>query len=212
MKIQILIDNKKSFYIPYALKLQRKLQGKVDSFIIIHDHSKVVEGDILFLIGCEKIFKNLHLNKNNIVVHESWLPKGKGWSPLSWQILEGENLIPVTLFEAEKNIDSGKIYLQQCIKFRGHELNHELKHKQGVVTNKLIEEYILSYPKIKGKIQQGNSTFYNKRTPSDSELDINKSIIEQFNLLRIVDNEHYPAYFVIDGIKYILKIEKDVKE
>tara|TARA_B100001093_G_scaffold520184_1_gene613420 strand:+ start:8218 stop:8853 length:636 start_codon:yes stop_codon:yes gene_type:complete len=209
MKVQILIDNINSFYIPYAYKLKEKLKENVDSVSIIHDHSDVVEGDILCLIGCEKLFKYLHLNKSNIVVHESWLPKGKGWSPLSWQVIEGKSEIPVTLFEADNDIDAGKIYLQECIKLFGHELNNELKHKQGLLTNSLIEKYVLSYPNIKGKEQQGKSSFYKRRTPKDSELNINKSIDEQFNLLRIVDNQNYPAYFIKNNVKYILKIEKD---
>lgn len=209
MKVQILIDNIKSFYIPYAYKLKEKIKNSVDSISIIHNHSDVVEGDILCLIGCEKLFKNLKLNKSNIVVHESWLPKGKGWSPLSWQVIEGENEIPVTLFEASNDYDTGKIYLQESIKLTGNELFKELKHKQGLLTNNLIKKYILSYPNIKGKEQHGESTYYKRRTPKDSELNINKSIDEQFNLLRVVDNNNYPAFFIKNNIKYILKIEKD---
>ena len=38
--------------------------------------------------------------------------------------------------------------------------------------------------------------------------DSNKSLKEQFNLLRIVDNINYPAFFELDRHKYILKIEK----
>ena len=37
---------------------------------------------------------------------------------------------------------------------------------------------------------------------------INKSIKDQFNLLRIVDDERYPAFFEIDGSKYFIKIYK----
>jgi len=208
MKVQILIDNINSFYVPYAFKLKDKLKKNVESITIIHNHSDVVKGDILCLVGCEKIFKKLHLNKSNIVVHESRLPEGKGWSPLSWQVIEGKSEIPVTLFEADKNIDAGKSYFQETIKLSGHELNNELKHKQGQITNTLIEKYILSYPNIKGKEQQGESTFYKRRTPKDSQLNINKSIDEQFNLLRTVDNQNYPAYFIKNNVKYILKIEK----
>ena len=36
---------------------------------------------------------------------------------------------------------------------------------------------------------------------------INKTIKEQFNLLRIVNNQEYPAFFEIDGRKYKLTIE-----
>ena len=37
-------------------------------------------------------------------------------------------------------------------------------------------------------------------------VDLNKTIHEQFNLFRIVDNELYPAFFLHQGKKYILKI------
>jgi len=50
---------------------------------------------IVFILGYHKIIKKEYLknNKYNIVVHESDLPKGKGWVPLFWQILEGKNEI-----------------------------------------------------------------------------------------------------------------------
>jgi methionyl-tRNA formyltransferase len=47
------------------------------------------------------------------------------------------------------------------------------------------------------------------RTSKDSKLNMNKTIKNQFNLLRIVDNERYPAYFIYNNKKYILKIYED---
>ena len=41
-----------------------------------------------------------------------------------------------------------------------------------------------------------------------NKLDIDKTIRDQFQLLRIVDNEKYPAYFELNGCKYILRINK----
>ncbi len=43
--------------------------------------------------------------RHTLVVHASDLPHGKGWSPLSWQILEGKHSIPLTLFEAAESVD-----------------------------------------------------------------------------------------------------------
>ena len=70
-------------------------------------------------------------------------------------------------------------------------------------------KFIKFVPNVKANSQKGQSSFYQKRTSTDSELDIHKSIKEQFNLLRVVDNEKYPAYFRYKGQKYILRIEKD---
>lgn len=209
MIVQILVDNINSWYVPFAHLLKKDLSKLVDSVSVIHEHSEVKKGDVLCLVSCEKIFKNLDLNQNTIVVHESDLPRGKGWSPVSWQVLEGKNKIPVTLFEANKNIDAGVIYSQEFIELNGSELLDEIKTQQGLITNRLIEKFIASYPDVKGEKQVGESTFYDRRTPKDSELDINKTIKEQFNLLRIVDNQRYPAHFTINGEKYILKISRD---
>lgn len=56
------------------------------------------------------------------------------------------------------------------------------------------------------KAQRGEPSLYPKRTAKDSELDITKSIESQFDLLRIVSNEEFPAFFYKNGKKFVLKI------
>lgn len=208
LTIQILIDNPDSWIIPYAELLIVRLSNSEHKVSLKFKHDDISKGDILCLLSCEKKFKNLYLNNHNIVVHESDLPKGKGWSPLTWQVLEGKNEIPITLFEAAENIDSGLIYLKRIVKLDGTELLNELRIKQGQATIDLIEEFIERYPNNVGKKQEGESTYYKRRELKDSELDINKSIIENFNILRVSDTERYPAYFLYKNCKYILKIVK----
>ena len=208
MLVQILVDNLGSWILPFAMELRDRLVREGNNALVIHDPKEVGKGDVLCLLGCEAIFKELHLNTHNLVVHESGLPKGKGWSPLSWQVLHGEREIPVTLFEADVKIDAGVIYGQEVIKLKGTELVDELRAAQGKATVNLIMNFISAYPNVKGVEQVGESTYYDKRTASDSRLDIDKSIREQFNLLRIVDNERYPAYFEFEGIKYKVSISK----
>jgi methionyl-tRNA formyltransferase len=123
--------------------------------------------------------------------------------------LEGKNEIPITLFEATEKVDSGGIYLKDMIYLEGHELVDEVREKQGKKTIELILKFIDNYPNNPIIAQQGESSYYPKRSPQDSELDIFKTIDEQFNLLRVCDNDRYPAFFVRNGIKYILRIEKD---
>ena len=106
-------------------------------------------------------------------------------------------------------IDSGNIYPRK-INFEGHELIDELREKQAQSSFSLISKFLDEYPSILGmsKKQKGTSTYYNKRSPKDSKLDINKSLSEQFNLLRVVDNEKYPAFFHKNNQVYRIKIEK----
>lgn len=209
MKIQILVDNPNSWIVPYAEELNKELLNLKFSSTLHFNHSEITKGDILVMLSCEKIFKDLHLNRNNLVVHESALPHGKGWSPLTWQILEGKNRIPITLFEAKESVDSGEIYLQEFIDFEGHELLTEIKHLQGVKTNELILKFVNNFSNITGTPQKGEESFYPKRGPKDSMLDTSKTIDELFNQFRVCDNERYPAFFIKDGMKYFLKIEKE---
>lgn len=209
MLIQILTDNPNSWILPSVEILAKEIKT-IFSYdtIIVHNHKDVIEGEILIMLSCEKKFKRLDLNKKNLVVHESNLPNGKGWSPVTWQVIEGKKEIQMTLFEANDSIDSGEIYLKKSMQLNGDELLKDIKDLQGKITNELIIDFLKLYPNISGVQQSGDETFYRKRTSSDSELDINKTILEQFNLLRVCDNDRYPAFFIINGKKYILKIFK----
>lgn len=209
MNISILTDNPKSWIIPYVEILKKDL---INEHTVTHvfNSKELNGGDLMLILSCEKILpkKYLDLYKSSVVVHPSKLPNGKGWSPLAWQVLENSNKIPVSLFEADKEVDSGKVYLIDYITLKGHELNEEIKDKQGKLTIKMVKKYIELFPNIKGKSQKGTETFYRKRNKKDNEIDIDMSIKDQFNLLRIVDNERYPAHFYKDGFEYILKIYK----
>ena len=208
--INILVDNPKSWIVPYAMKLKRTLERTGNKVNYYNEAEEIKGGGLSFFLSCEKMVPKeiLARSKHNLVVHESALPKGKGMSPLTWQILEGKNDIPITLFEAAEKVDSGSIYLQKVMHFQGHELVDELREVQGNTTNDLIVEFIKKYPNIRPIEQNGDETFYLRRSPKDSKLDINKNIREQFNLLRVVDNGRYPAFFNYKGYKYIIKIEK----
>ena len=207
-KITILTDTS-SWMNKYNINLKNKLEKLGHKVKLIHSKKELENGDIAFFLSCFEIISGefLSLNKNNIVVHASKLPNGKGWSPASWQILEGKNIIPLTLFEASEKVDAGDIYLQDKLVLDGCELIDEWQDKLGKKIVQMCITYVSKYKKMKGESQRGEETFYKKRTPKDSELDINKTIKEQFNLLRIVDNEKYPAFFKFKNKIYTLKIE-----
>jgi len=208
MKITILTDNPESWIIPYIEDLKVKLNDHEVTHIF--SSKEIEKGDLMLVLSCEKILRNKHLayHKSNIVVHPSKLPQGKGWSPVAWQVLEGCKKIPLSLFEANERVDAGDIYILDYIHLSGNELNYEIKHQQGVKTIEMILKYVNNFDVIKGIPQTGKETFYEKRSADHSQLDITKTIEDQFNLFRVVDNDRYPAFFIKNGQKYILKIFK----
>lgn len=212
MIVSVIVDSNTSWILPYAQKLVEHLTSRNYDARFCKNHDEISDGDIAFYLGCVKItpVQILAKNKHNLVVHESDLPKGKGFSPLTWQILEGKNRIPIVLFEAVESVDAGLVYIKDEIVFNGDELIEEMRDKQGKMTLELCVKFVEKYPGIVACAvsQEGDETFYKRRKPQDSKLDPGKTIADQFNLLRVVDNERYPAFFEINGCKYSLKIEK----
>ena len=209
MEITILIDNPKSWFIPYAHKIVAQLKEN-HQVRLLHDSKKIKKGDCAFFLSCLRIvpISVLNLSRNNLVIHGSDLPSGRGFSPISWQILEGKNEITLTLFEADEGLDSGDIYFKARVSFQGHELLEEIHKKIG---NKIIEmalKFVAEYPFCKKISQGGNPSYYPKRTTKDDEIPVDKTIAELFNRFRIADNKDYPMYFDYQGHKYILKIYK----
>ena len=51
-------------------------------------------------------------------------------------------------------------------------------------------------------------TYFQKRNPSDSRISVDKTIREQFNLIRICDPDRFPAFFELDGHKFKMIVEK----
>ncbi len=210
MNIIIYTDNIESWFVEYGKKLQTKIENLGHTCSYVFNKEDLFPCDINFILSCTKIVppEKLHFNRHNIVVHASDLPNGKGFSPLQWQILEGKNEIPLTLFEAIQEIDAGPYYIKSSIKCDGTELLEELRHKMAVEIIEMCVNFIVNFKKYKPIIQIGEESFYKRRKVKDDEIDINKTIKEQFNHLRIADNENYPLYFIINNTKYYLKIFK----
>jgi methionyl-tRNA formyltransferase len=213
MKITILTDDSDSWFIPFGYMLKGKLEDLGHTVYYVFNKSEIHLGDICYLLSCKHIIgiDDLNRNKNNIVIHASDLPKGKGFSPLQWQILEGKNDIVLTLFEAVEECDAGPFYIKDKIHFKGTELLDELREKLGLKIVEMAIHYVKNKDKLVPKEQVGESSFYRRRTLKDDEIDPNKTIIEQFNHFRIADNERYPLYFHYKGEKYYIKIFKENK-
>lgn len=204
-----LVCEKDSWLLPFVISLQKKLfELNVDAKLV-NDYAFIEQGEVAFFLGCTTVCPQdiLSLSKYNLVVHESELPAGRGFAPISWTILGGQDVITFSLIEADKQVDCGKIYSQLKVQLEGNELCAEIRELQGKHTIEVCLDFILNGCAQDAKEQKGDASYFRRRTPADSELDVNKSIAQQFNLLRIVDNERYPAFFKYKGRIYFLKID-----
>lgn len=182
---------------------------------LVHELYKSINGDVCFYIGFDRLVPLAFRRKFsfNLVVHESALPMGRGWSPLSWQILEGKDLVCITLLDAADDVDSGMIFLQDEMIFDGSELIDELRTVQAQKTFKLCRNFLSRPQEISGNAweQHGDISFYPRRLAEHSNLDVKKPILELFNHLRIADPIRYPSFFKLGNSKYKITIEKIVE-
>ena len=209
-RIVVLVDND-SWILPYAERLvtEVRLNGEVAQ--LVRHADRLSESDIAFLLGCVRIvpLRLLRRSRFNLVVHASDLPQGRGFSPMTWQILEGRTTVPVCLFKAIEGADTGPIIYRDTIELRGDETYEEWRMLLGEKTIEICRRFLGEAIPPEGKAQSGEPTSYRRRTPTDSRLDPDRTIAEQFDLLRVADPDRYPAYFYHRGRRFMLVLRPD---
>lgn len=194
-----------------TLKMWQNNRSSLHDIELVQSSHELSGGDILFLISCGEIIRQnvRNIYKVTLIVHASNLPKGRGMSPHVWQILEGKNSITITLLEAEDKLDSGAIWAQREMLLEGHELYDEINTKLFAIESELMDFAVDNFDMIAPESQHDfEPTYYRKRNPEDSRIDPDKTIAEQFDLLRVSDSERFPAFFNLRGHRYKIRIEK----
>ena len=211
MKIEILNTDPNHPINPYLRRLEAGLEHD-HSISIIRSPKKVTKGDLLFLVSCAELVDPTVTErfKHALVLHASDLPKGRGWSPHIWELLNGEKYITVSLLDAAAAIDSGDIYKKVTVDIPRSALWNEINDLLFAAEIQLIEFAIQNFENLK-KYPQNSSieaTHYPKRNPRDSEIDPNKPISDQFDLIRVCDPNRFPAHFHYRGEAYKIILEK----
>ena len=206
--ISVVVDTP-GWFDPFAERLVESLSEAGDDAGLYRSSADVPEGAIAFYLSCTRLVANdvLARNRLNVVVHASDLPRGRGFSPIVWQILEGRSEIPITAIVAAEGADTGDVLMRSSLSFEGHELNDVLRDRLGEEILRMCLALVNSPAPPEATPQVGEPTWYRRRGPEDSRLDPTQSIEQQFELLRVVDNERYPAFFELRGRRFALKIE-----
>lgn len=210
MRISVLCSNRAHPVFAYLEQWIRRRQS-AHEVELVNLAQQLHGGDLLFLISCMEIIKAPVRSRyrHTLVVHASALPEGRGWSPHVWQILGGRSRITVTLLEADDGVDTGDIWAQRDISLEGHELYDEINAKLFGATLELMDFALDNSAAIEPRSQVGTPTYYRKRTPQDSRLDPDKTIAEQFDLLRVADPERFPCFVELRGKRYRVILRKE---
>jgi methionyl-tRNA formyltransferase len=166
-----------------------------------------VNPDIAFAIGWRyMITKNAYTipAKGTFVIHDSLLPKYRGFAPMNWAIINGEKETGVTLFYIAEGVDSGNIIDQLSLPI--HLLDTAKTVDDNIV--KLYEKIIIkNLPlfesnEIKSIAQDESLATYScKRTPEDGEINWQNTALQIYNLIRGLTHPFPGAYTTLKGVK-----------
>ena len=81
-------------------------------------------------------------SRGTINLHAALLPKYRGAAPIQWALINGEQETGVTTFLLDKEIDTGRVLLQERVPISADETGGTLHDKLMVVGAKVIEETI----------------------------------------------------------------------
>jgi len=214
VKVSIVCSNP-SHPVNAFLEAWMKRESNVHDIELVRKICHLTGGEILLLVSCNEILTHKHraLYRASLVLHASDLPRGRGWSPHIWEIASGSALITLSLIEAEDRLDSGRIWKKIQISVPNNALWDEINYLLFSAEIQMIDFALKAFQQIEPvePIEQSNKvvpTYYRLRNKQDSCLDPNKSIAEQFDLIRIYDSNKYPTFFDYMGQRFVLKLEK----
>jgi methionyl-tRNA formyltransferase len=177
------------------------------------DYAKIVreevKPDIALVVGC-RILLPVDVYgippRGTLAVHDSFLPEYRGFAPLNWSIINGENHTGVSLFYLTDKTDGGDIVARKKVPFGPHETAIEVYERVIAAT---VEMVLKTWPllarnkarRLKQNYLWGSITC--SRTPVDGCIDWNKSTKEIYNLVRALSRP-YPGAYTFSGDKKIM--------
>lgn len=146
--------------------------------------------------------------KGCIVLHDSLLPKYRGFAPMNWAIINGETETGVTMFFIDEDIDSGDIISYRVVDINMSDTAKTLEEKLSSLYIELLEENLPFIEEgIHGLPQDHSKATYTcKRVPEDGLIDWGKPSLQIHNLVRGLTYPYPGAFSYVDGSKvYIWK-------
>lgn len=211
MRISLLCSDKQHPVNEYLKRWMSTQQG-VHEVELVRKKSELAGGDILFLISCAEIVSAADRSayQATLVLHASDLPRGRGWSPHIWQLIEGADEIILSLIEAEDKVDSGRIWKKLTFHIPRHALWDEINARLFEAEVELIDFAVSEFERVRPTTQDPSiePSYYARRTPKDSQIDPFQSLAGQFDRIRVCDPHRFPAFFELHGKKYKLILEK----
>jgi methionyl-tRNA formyltransferase len=137
-----------------------------------------------------------------IIFHASLLPKYRGFAPINWPLINGEERTGVTMFYAADEVDAGDIIDQREIPITDADDAATLDEKVAATVELMLAENLPrlasnTAPRVPQDHEQ--ATFAIWRSEADGAMDWNLPARRLFNLVRALTSPYAGAFTRLDG-------------
>ncbi len=203
IKNRIVIATIKSWNIANAIKFKNIHSEEFETLIITKkedlnlNYIKDFDPKYIFFPHWSWIIKNdIYDNFDCIVFHMTDLPFGRGGSPLQNLIINKIYNTKISAIKVDGEIDTGKIYFKEDFYIGLGNADEIFQRISELIFFKMIPNILKN--NIIPQEQTGDITYFNRRTPEDS--DISKASLNNFDdlydFIRMLDGEGYPNAFL----------------
>lgn len=167
--------------------------------------------DLLVQGGWQRLFPDAvlqTLSTGAVGVHGSseYLPKGRGRSPINWSLIEGKKQFILHFFIIKPGIDDGDVFHHEIFDINEWDDCNTLYYKNIILSRQVLMKQIplLLAGDYKVIPQEGEPTYYPKRTPEDGIIDWSKDVFEIYNFIRAQTKPFPGAFSFLEGKKITL--------
>lgn len=150
---------------------------------------------VFFPHWSHRIPGEIHRRFECVIFHMTDLPFGRGGSPLQNLIARGIYETQVSALRCVEKMDAGPVYLKRPLSLHGSAEEIYLR-AAGVVEGMIAD--ILKHA-LRPKPQRGPATVFRRRRPEEGELISAHTLLEAFDLVRMLDADGYPSAFARVG-------------
>jgi methionyl-tRNA formyltransferase len=177
------------------------------------DYAEVITAsgaDITLVVGCrvlipKQVYEAPRLG--TLAVHDSFLPEYRGFAPLNWAIINGEDHTGVTLFYVTELMDGGDIVGQKRVPIYPSDAAPVVYSRVCEATVELVLE---CYPQLASASAALTPQDYREgtltcsRTPADGIIDWSRQTKTLFDQVRALTWPYPGAYTYYNGRKLII--------
>jgi methionyl-tRNA formyltransferase len=163
--------------------------------------------DLALIVGCRILLRKEVYEaprRGSLAIHDSLLPEYRGFAPLNWAIINGEDHTGVTLFQVGESMDAGGVVAQRRVPIEPRDTAPSVYERVCQATVDLILE---TYPLLASGAavavpqSEAGATFACSRTPADGLIDWTMSTKAIYDQVRGLTYPYPGAYTALDGRK-----------